>query len=321
MKHYNHLTQEQRYGIYTLLKTGHNNSEIASTIGVYNSTISRELKRNRGKRGYRYKQAHRKAIGRRTAKGRPLIDSSTWTRIDSFIRNYWSPEQISGRMKREYNISVSHEWIYQHILQNKRQGGILYLHLRCKKKRKKRYGSDDRRGQIKNRLSIDERPKVVDSRNRIGDWEADTIIGKQHQQALVSVVERKTKYTLIRKTKRKTKDQVSQALIDLLRLFKARVLTITPDNGKEFAGHVEVSQALGTTFYFAHPYSAWERGTNENTNGLIRQYFPKQRNFTTITDEEVNSVMERLNNRPRKCLGFQTPNEVFLTNDTVALTT
>ena len=183
--------------------------------------------------------------------------------------------------------------------------------LRCQKQRKKRYGMIDRRGMIPNRLSIDDRPAIVETRSRIGDWEADTIIGKNHRQAIVSIVERKTGFTLIRKVERKTAQAVSKAMTTLLKPYVSKVHTVTSDNGREFARHEEIAAALKADFYFAHPYSSWERGTNENTNGLIRQYFPKNRDFTTITQQEIDTAMERLNNRPRKRLGYQTPNQVF----------
>jgi transposase, IS30 family len=169
----------------------------------------------------------------------------------------------------------------------------------------------DRRGMIPNRLSIEERPTIVGTRSRVGDWEADTVIGKNHRQAIVSIVERKSGFTLIHKVERKTALAVSQAMIGLLKPHQKKVHTITSDNGREFAGHEEIANRLKADFYFAHPYSSWERGTNENTNGLIRQYFPKSRDFTTITQQEIDTAMERLNNRPRKRLGYKTPNQVF----------
>ena len=322
MKRYYQLTREQRYGIYTLLKTGHNQSQIAAVIGIHKSTISRELRRNRGGRGYRYKQAHRLALFRRQCKAKPRIDGATWAFIEQLIGLDWSPEQISGWMKKEMDYSVSHEWIYHYILHDKQDGGNLYLHLRCRKKRKKRYGSNDRRGQIKNRVSIDERPAIVEARSRLGDWEIDTIVGKSHKQAIVSITERKSRLALIRKVERKTKEQVTCAMTQLLNPIHDLVHTLTSDNGKEFADHEVIAKNLEVDFYFAHPYASWERGTNENTNGLIRQYFPKKRDFTTITKDEIQTVIEKLNNRPRKCLGFKTPNQVFFGETSrVALTT
>jgi len=311
MKHYSQLTLEQRYGIYTLLKTGHDQSKIAEVIGVHKSTVYRELKRNHGGRGYRYKQANAFAESRKQGKARHRIDGSTWAFVERLIRKDWSPEQISGWMKKSMNIAVSHEWIYQYILKDKQAGGFLYLHLRCKKKRKKRYGSNDRRGNLKNRVSIDDRPEVVDARSRIGDWEADTIIGKAHKQAIVSLTERKSGLALIYKVDRRTKENTEGAIKCLLASISERVYTITSDNGKEFGNHEKIAKGLKCNFYFAHAYSSWERGTNENTNGLIRQYFPKNRDFRTITDKELIHAMKRLNNRPRKRLGYKTPNQVF----------
>ena len=311
MKHYSQLTLEQRYIIYSMLKIGLTQLKISEEIGVHKSTIGRELKRNLGGRGYRPKQANTFAEYRRQAKVRPRIDGSTWAYVEQLICKEWSPEQISGWMKKNMEIAVSHEWIYQYVLKDKLDGGSLYLHLRCKQKRKKRYGSYDRRGTLKNRVSIDERPDMVEERNRIGDWEADTIIGKAHKQAIVSLTERKSGLALIYKVDRRTKGNTEGAVRRLLRSISDQVHTITSDNGKEFARHEQIAKRLKCDFYFAHPYSSWERGTNENTNGLIRQYFPKNRDFRTITHSEIIHAMKRLNNRPRKRLGFKTPNEVF----------
>jgi len=330
MRYYTQLTLEQRYGIYSLLKTGHKQLEIAKVIGVHKSTVSRELKRNRGGRGYRHKQANALAIDQRQAKVCNRIDGSTWAFIETLIRKEISPEQIHGLLKETMALTVSHEWIYQYILKDKLAGGSLYLHLRCKKKRKKRYGSNDRRGSLKNRVSIEQRPPVVDARSRIGDWEADTIIGKAHKQAIVSLTERKSGLALFCKVEHRTKEKTAEAMKRMLLTIKENVHTITSDNGKEFANHESIAEKLNCDFYFAHPYSSWERGTNENTNGLIRQYFPKNRDFRTITDEELIHAMKRLNNRPRKRLGFKTPNQVFFGRNipilsgetsTVALTT
>lgn len=321
MRTYQQLGREQRYQIYLLKKVGFSQSAIAEHLEVDPSTISRELRRNKGLKGYRPGQAHDLALARRHRNSQaPRISKETWDLIEQYLRRDLSPEQISGLLKREQKLTVSHERIYQHVYADKRAGGDLWKHLRCRKKRRKRYGSYDRRGQILNRISIDRRPKIVDSRRRIGDWEVDTIIGKNHQQAIVSLTERKSRLTLIKKVERKTAQVVSQAVIDLLVPFSTKVHTITADNGREFAHHVTIAQSLDARFYFAHPYASWERGLNENTNGLIRQYFPKKHDFSTITDEEVAMAMNRLNNRPRKCLGFKTPRQVFYKLSTVALT-
>jgi len=301
---YTHITQEERYQIYALNKAGHKQYEIAELLERSRSTICRELARNIGGRGYRPKQAHSMAVERRAMNAR-TIDDATWQFAQDRLLEQWSPEQISG------HADISPETVYQRVYANKQLGGLLWKNLRCQKKRKKRYGVMERRGTIPNRLSIEDRPAIVETRSRIGDWEADTVIGKNHRQAIVSIVERKSGFTLIRKVERKTALAVSQAMIGLLKPHQKKVHTITSDNGREFAGHEEIASGLKADFYFAHPYSSWERGTNENTNGLIRQYFPKNRDFTTITQEEIDMAMERLNNRPRKRLGYLTPNQVF----------
>ena len=301
---YTHLTREERYQIYALKKAGHKQYEIAELLERSKSTISRELARNIGGRGYRPKQAQCMAEERRAMNAR-TIDEETWQFVCARLREEWSPDQISKYAE------ISIETVYQRVYADKRAGGLLWKNLRCQKLRKKRYGKAERRGIIPNRLSIEDRPAIVETRSRIGDWEADTVIGKSHRQAIVSIVERKSGFTLIRKVERKTAQAVSQAMISLLRPHRKKVHTITSDNGKEFAGHEEIASKLKADFYFAHPYSSWERGTNENTNGLIRQYFPKNRDFTTITQQEIDMAMERLNSRPRKRLGYQTPSQVF----------
>jgi len=301
---YTHLTREERYQIYALKKAGHKQYEIAELLERSKSTISRELARNIGGRGYRPKQAQCMAEERRAMNAR-TIDEETWQFVCARLREEWSPDQISKYAE------ISIETVYQRVYADKRAGGLLWKNLRCQKLRKKRYGKAERRGIIPNRLSIEDRPAIVETRSRIGDWEADTVIGKNHRQAIVSIVERKSGFTLIRKVERKTAQAVSQAMIGLLKPHRKKVHTITSDNGKEFAGHEEIASKLKADFYFAHPYSSWERGTNENTNGLIRQYFPKNRDFTTITQQEIDMAMERLNSRPRKRLGYQTPSQVF----------
>jgi len=316
MKAYTQLTREERYQIYALKQADHNQSEIAVVIGRHRSTISRELSRNRGMRGYRPRQAHHLALERRKAKVHPRFGGSIWTKVELLIQRDWSPEQISGRFRAEEGIRISHEYIYQYIYADKRAGGELYRHLRCQKKRRKRYGAYDRRGVIPNRVSIDERPVVVDERSRVGDWEGDTVIGKNHKGALVTLVERKSLYTVIGGVARKTAAAVRAAIVAGLTLHKNRVHTLTYDNGKELAEHEQIAKALGVEIYFAHPYSSWERGLNENTNGLLRQYFPKGQELTAVAREEIEHVADRLNHRPRKTLGFHTPYEVFFSTKT-----
>lgn len=310
MRTYTQLTQEQRYQISAMLKIGQNQTEIAETIGKHKSTISREVRRNRGQRGYRPKQAQQMSLDRRK-KAKPRIQESTWALIESKLQEDWSPEQIADWLKRNTDIQVSHERIYQYILADKRTGGRLYKHLRCQKKRRKRYGGYDRRGKLPNRRSIEERPEIVDQRQRIGDWEVDTMIGKGHRQAIVTLTERKSRFSLLRKVKRRKAKLVSAAVIDLLQPVADLSHTITADNGKEFADHERIAHELEISFFFAHPYAAWERGANENMNGLVRQYIPKNRDLSSVTDEELLQIMNKLNHRPRKCLDFKTPFQVF----------
>jgi IS30 family transposase len=304
--------------MYALKKMGHNQTEIANCIGVDKSTISRELKRNQGQRGYRPKQAHNLALSRRR-KGQSRIQADIWAVVEEKIRLDWSPEQISGWLLKHHQIQVSHERIYQYILSDKRAGGDLHKHLRCQKKRRKRYGSRDHRGKLPNRRSIEERPEIVDQRQRIGDWEVDTIIGKGHHQAIVTLTERKSRLALLRKVDRRTAKLVSDAVVDLLQPLADCLYTITGDNGKEFAEHERIAEDLGVDFFFAHPYAAWERGANENMNGLVRQYIPKNRKLSSVTNEELEQIMIKLNHRPRKCLDFMSPFEIFFEHP-VALT-
>jgi IS30 family transposase len=312
LKDYHQLTQGLRYQIEILKKAGKNQKDIADLVHVSPSTICRELKRNTGKRGYRPKQAQRKAENRRKLTAKPLKMTAVaieW--IDAKICLHWSPEQISGWLKQAQGLAISHERIYQHIWTDKLNGGRLYSHLRHSGKKRKQYGSKDKRGQIRNRVSIDDRPLIVSEKIRLGDWEIDTVIGKNHQGALVTIVDRVSKFTLIKKVASKHADVVTEATITLLQPYLDKTLTITADNGKEFAGHEKIKAALNADVYFAHPYSSWERGLNENTNGLIRQYFTKGSSFENITDRDVDEVMEKLNHRPRKTLNYKTPHSVF----------
>jgi len=319
---YKQLTQEKRYGLKAYMQAGFSIPQISKELMVHKTTLYREVARNTGRRGYRPKQANTRALERRyCSRKTSRLTTDVIARIVYLLRLDLSPEQISGYLKKEHHIHISHETIYQYVLTDKSNGGNLYKHLRhSSKKRRKRYGSHDKRGQIPNRVIIDKRPKIVDSKERTGDWEADTVIGKNHKGALVTVVERKTKFTCIRYVPNKSADLVAKALIDMLRPYREQVLTITKDNGKEFAYHEKVSRALNAQIYFAHPYHSWERGLNENTNGLIRQYFPKNYSFINITNDDVLKVQNRLNMRPRKSLNFKTPLEEFL-NIKVALGT
>ena len=319
MRTYHQLTQEQRYQIYALQKTDHTLSEIAEVIGVHKSSVSRELKRNRGQRGYRPQQAQEQTL-RRREKSVPRITAAIWAVVENLLRRDWSPEQISGRLKKEQKVCISHEWIYQYVLKDKQAGGNLYRHLRCQKKRRKRYGSYDRRGKLPNCRSIEERPAIVSTRKRLGDWEVDTLLGRKQKQAMVTLTERKSRFSLLGKVSRRTAQAVRQQVCRLLLPIRDQVHTLTADHGKEFADHEQIAEMLQLKFYFAHPYAAWERGTNENTNGLLRQYFPRQSDFQTISNKKMEQAMSKLNFRPRKSLRFKTPFEVFF-HTSVALTT
>jgi len=304
---YNHLSQNERYQIFALMKAGLNQTQVALTLGRSKSTISREIERNSGLKGYRPKQATLKsevrALGSRNAK---KVSVDTLKSAFDLVRQEWSPEQIAGTM------DISHETVYRHIYADKDCGGKLFMHLRSQKKRRKRYASGrQRRGQIPNRRSIHERPAVVDLRLEVGHWEGDTVIGARHKQAIVTLVERKSGYAKLFKVPNKTAELVSAAMIESFKTFDGLVDTITLDNGKEFADHQRVDLELGSTIYFADPFASWQRGTNENFNGLLRQYIPKDRPLSTVTQEELKIIENKLNHRPRKRLGFKTPHEVF----------
>lgn len=310
---YTHLTQNERYQIGILAKAGHDRSSIARLMNRHKSTIGRELTRNHGQRGYRPKQAHALSKARaQAAKNGPRIPDSTWTFVEAKLAETWSPEQISGYLKTNDKPGVSHECIYQRIYADKQTGGTLHRNLRCQKARRKRYGGRERRGTIPNQVSIELRPTVANCRERFGDWEADLVIGAGQHQALVTINERISRYTLIAHVPAKTAQAVSDAMISLLTPFANWVHTLTTDNGKEFTQHERIAEQLGADFYFAHPYASWERGANENMNGLIRQFFPKKMSFDSISDNDIKFAMHRLNHRPRKCLGFKTPHEVFI---------
>lgn len=309
MKPYKQLTYEQRCQIEILKKRGLSQKVIAESVGVSQSTISREFSRNIGKRGYRCKQAQnrhetRRLWCRRCTRMTPKVEKL----VVSMLKIQFSPEQISGSLALEHGIALSHERIYQYIWADKFNGGCLYENLRRgHKKYQRRCNGKRTRGQIPNRVGIENRPSIVDKRGRIGDWEIDTVIGKGHSGALVTIVERALQFTLIARVDSKSAEDVTAATIELLKPYKDIVHSITADNGKEFAYHEQIAKALDTQVYFARPYHSWERGLNENTNGLIRQYFPKSTDFKLVTTEEVLQVKYLLNIRPRKTLGYCTP--------------
>ena len=304
---YKHLSQAERYQIYALMKAGHDQTQIAKLLDRHKSTISRELIRNTGSRGYRPKQACEFSAERaQNSRNAPTVEP--WVREEacSLVRMQWSPEQIAARLP------ISHETLNQHVYSDKAQGGVLWKNLRCQKQKRKRYaGGRDRRGQIPHRRPLSDRPVHIELRKQVGHWECDTVIGANHKGAIVTMVERKSGFSVIVKVSQKTSELVSRAIIEGLRPYMVRVITLTYDNGKEFAGHIQIDQALNSTSYFARPFASWERGSNENFNGLLRQYVPKKRSLNTVTEDEITMIQNRLNNRPRKRLGFKTPAEVF----------
>jgi IS30 family transposase len=311
-----HLTASQRYAISVMRQSNYTQKAIALAIGKDKSVISRELKRNSDGRTGEYKSdlAERKCRERHKRKRK----SSKFTapmqdRVETLLREDYSPEQVVGFLKQEDTACVSHERIYQHIWADKKRGGNLYKHLRTKGKRyRKRGAAKDKRGTICNKVSIEERPDIVEEKSRFGDLEIDTVIGKNHQGAIVTINDRATGMLKMKKIPKKEAALVKEAALELLQEWKPLIHTITSDNGKEFALHQDIAKELGIQFYFAHPYHSWERGANENLNGLIRQYIPKKTNFADISDQFIADIQDKLNNRPRKRLNFKSPNQTFL---------
>ena len=281
-----HLTYEERCHIYAYLKSGKSKRQISILIGCSHTTINQEIRRNTGKRGYRNDQADKRAINRRAAASstpKKMTPDVIKLVLDFLNDTQASPEQIACRLSRNHQIDISHETIYKLIWKDK--GGTLYLHLRHRaKKYNKRYGKKAGRGLIPNRKDISDRPAIVERKERVGDLELDTISGAQHQGAIVSSVDRATKVTLLGLIRQNTAEKLENSLCKSHQFLKDNglILTMTSDNGKEFAGHERIVERLGGDFYFATPYHSWERGLNEHTNGLVRQYFPKGSDFVSV---------------------------------------
>lgn len=320
---YSQLTLDDRINIYIGLQQNFTYQEIAKQLGKDKSTISREIKRNSGKRGYRYKQAHQFTLTRKmNAKKFIRLKPSLQRLIEKKIKDDWSPEQISGWLGEKGYIKISHETIYRMVYLDRDLGGDLYKHLRqSNRKRRKSYGTGKTlKGSIKNRISIHQRPKIVEEQKRVGDFEGDTIIGKSHNGSIVTIVDRKSLYLKMHLLNDRTSESVTKSINKILSPFKNKVHTITFDNGKEFAMHEEISSHLDAKIFFADAYSFWQRAINENVNGLIRQYVPKKTDFSKLTQKEIALIERKINNRPRKKLGFKTPYEVFWgTSSKVAL--
>lgn len=309
---YKQLTSEQRYTISVLLSKGLKKKEIAEAIGVSNSTITRELQRNSSKRGvYKWEIAQKQAEKRsKRTPGNRAISKAIWSSVKHYlVDEQWSPEQISGCLSKD-GIKISHETIYAWIREDKRNRGTLYKHLRHRLKHRKKYVGAGR-SCIINRKSIHERPAEADGK-RFGDLEMDTIVGPNNQQAIVTLVDRNTNMLFMKKLKYgKDAKNLALTVIEMLKPIKKKLKTITTDNGKEFSAHEIISEALGVDVFFTDPYSSWQKGAIENANGLIRQYIPKKVSFNDYDDKDIKDIEEKINRRPRKKLGFETPIERF----------
>lgn len=310
---YYQLTSEERYMLSALKRQGHSQAEIARNLGRHRSTICRELKRNSSHYdgGYRPSRAVELTSGRRSRSRRNRrFTARELSLVERLLRELWSPEQISGQLRLAGGLAISHETIYRYIWNDRHLGGSLFTHLRCaQKKRRKRYRSYDSRGRLATKRHISERPEDIEQRSEFGHWEIDTVIGKGSKHCIVTLVERQTGYTLIGKLKARTTQQLNLRTLLLIQKHRRWFKSITADNGTEFHSYKEIEQRTGVPFYFATPHRSWERGTNENTNGLIRQYIPKGTSMTKLTQYDCNRIARKLNNRPRKRHGYRTPKE------------
>lgn len=307
-----HLTREQRYTISAMLQQGYSQTSIAKAIGKDKSVVSRELRRNEATaRSYDCELAQRQYEERmRTKRKHVRMTEEMRQIVEIGIEQDFSPQQIVGRCRLKGVEIVSHERIYQYVWFDKKSGGILHEHLRRKgRKYRKRGAAKDNRGVLHDRVSIDQRPTVVDQKIRFGDLEIDTIVGSNHKGAILTINDRLTSFCWIELLKGRNAKELADAAVRRLLPVKEHIRTITSDNGKEFAEHKSIAEKLGVDFFFAHPYHSWERGANENTNGLIRQYIPKGSSFENLTDDRIRLIERKLNNRPREKLGFLTPNE------------
>jgi len=313
---YNQITSEERYTIASCRRARMTVSEIADITGRHRSTIYREVSRNAGSGGrYRCSKAQEKTNGRRSRSRRNRhFTKEELAIVEQYLRKDWSPEQVCGRLAGEGSLSISHETIYQHIWRDKAAGGDLYRHLRgTRKKRRKRYGSYDSRGRLAGKKDISERPENVEQRTEIGHWEVDTVMGSGDKHCVFTMVERKTGLAAIGKLENRTKEEVRKRTVNLIRAQKHPVLSMTADNGTEFHSYTAIENETGARFYFATPYHSWERGLNENTNGLIRQYLPKGKSMARLTQKQCDDIAMKLNRRPRKTLGYKTPEQIYAT--------
>ena len=312
---YYQITSEERYTIAALRREGFCSAEIARRLGRHRSTISREVRRNSSPSDgcYRPSKAIERTNGRRSRSRRnQYFTKADFALVEKKLKADWSPEQISGHLRLHGELSISHETIYTHVWRDKEAGGHLYRHLRCSPKlRRKRHNSYDSRGRLAGKRHISERPSCIDKRRAVGHWEIDTVVGKDAPDCVTTLVERKTGYALIGKLSDRSMFSTSQRTKMLLRRVPEQVKTITADNGTEFHDYESVEEATGVKFYFATPYHSWERGSNENFNGLLRQYLPKRTSQAALTQRHCDGIAKKLNTRPRKRLGYRTPEERF----------
>jgi transposase, IS30 family len=306
---YHQITLAERYTLSVLRKQHFSNAEIARIMGRHRSTIGRELRRNcRKDGGYRHAVAQEKTNGRRRRSRRnSQFGGIEWELVETLLGDRFSPEQISGWLKLLGLLEISHQTIYRRVKQDRKRGGTLWQHLRQRARYRKRYGTQEKRGRLSGKRHISERPAAVDSRTQIGHWEMDVVVGASDQHCIVTLVERVTGATLIGKLRRRRAAAVNNRVIDLIQAHPGLFKTITVDNGPEFHGYEEIERATGVKIYFATPYASWKRGTNENTNGLIRQYIPKRASMKRLTQDRCDAIARALNNRPRKRHGFRTP--------------
>ena len=316
MRKYHQLTSEERYALSAFRKQGYSIRGVARALNRAPSTISREIRRNRRWDGYRPSTAgERTRARRRRSRRNRKFEGGDWALVVWCLEQKWSPEQISGRLWLLGVLLISHETIYRYVWEDKHAGGQLYRYLRqATKQRRKRRNSKDSRGRLAGKRSIEERPPGAENRSRVGHFEGDTMMGSsQDRHCLLTMVDRKTRYALVGKLESRTVADTNRKIKELVRRTQRRVRTITVDHGTEFHGYKEVEAKTGARFYFANPYHSWERGTSENTNGLLRQYFPKRQSLAHVTQEDCDQVAFELNNRPRKCLGWRTPAECYET--------
>jgi IS30 family transposase len=312
---YHQITSGERYAIAALRKRKLSVRAIGVELGRSASTVSRELRRNLSTQGrYSPPKADSYAVARRRRSRRNShFSSGDWGIVEHLIGLDWSPEQVSGWLRLHLILSISHETIYLRVWHDKQVGGELWRHLRqAAKRRRKRYRSHDSRGRLAGKRHISERPAEVESRRVCGHWEIDSIMGDDHgRHSALTVVERKTGYLQMGKLVRHCAADAAARTIELIDRQRDCFKTITADNGTEFHSYMLVEQATGVPFYFATPHHSWERGTNENTNGLIRQYLPKRTSMAKVTQADLDAITARLNARPRKRLGYRTPEECY----------